>query len=53
VDGHLRVVGAGLDAQVTTGAPGVELVTGEGREVLQGCRLLRGEAEPTVEERGA
>jgi hypothetical protein len=43
---HLRVVGAGLDAQVAAAAVGVERVAGEVREVHQGLGALARQAEP-------
>ena len=46
MDGDLRVVGAGLHAQVAAGAGRVEGVAREVRQVLQRRRLPVSEAEP-------
>src|SRR5699024_11528431 len=46
VHGDVRVVGAGLDAQVAVAAGGVEGVPGEVGERLEGLRPPVGETEP-------
>ena len=47
---HLRVVGAGLDAEVAARARRVEVVAEERREVLQRRRPAVGQPEPVVEQ---
>ena len=53
VEGDLRVVRAGLDAEVAVAARRVELVAGQGGQVRQRGRPVRREAEAVVEEPGA
>ena len=53
VHGHLRVVGAGLDAEVAVGARRVEVVGREVRQRAQRRRLPVGEAEPVLAVVGA
>ena len=53
VEGHLRVVGAGLHPQVAAADRRVELVGGEGRQVGQRRRTQSGQPEPAVEQAGA
>jgi len=51
VDRHLRIVRAGLDAQVAAGPGRVEVVAPESRQLLQRCRTAVSEPEPVVEQR--
>jgi hypothetical protein len=50
VEGHLRIVGAGLDADVAAADPGVERVAGEGGQFAQRRRPPAGQVEAVVEE---
>jgi hypothetical protein len=50
VEGHERIVGAGLDAQIAAGVVGVEVLVGQRRQVGQRGRLARRQAEPPVEQ---
>ena len=46
MDRHLRVVGAGLDAQVPAAGSGDERIAGEARELGEQRRLLASDPEP-------
>src|SRR5882757_6896997 len=53
VEGHRRVVRAGLDADVATGAARIEDLAGQRGQRVERRRPVRGQPEPPVEQGGA